>query len=136
MEAEGYQEGLAIGRSGTGTMRECQSRTVKRHRDRIQPHTMPSASASTLVDNTKYLNSCKPPTRSPFCGPSRKRFSKTDLRRPKPDLLGGRFCDFAARPSCSPVALLDLARRRVEGEPACSDRECSSGNCGTARFCA
>lgn len=38
--------------------------------NQCREHTMPSASASTLVDKTKYLNSCSPSARFPSCGPS------------------------------------------------------------------
>lgn len=89
---------------------------------------MPSVSASTLADSTRYLNSCSPSKRFPFGGPSLKRVSRTDLLAPKPDLLEDLLCFWAGAPSRSPVALLDLARR---SEPICPGLEDSSPDpCG------
>lgn len=80
--------------------------------------TMPSPSASTLVERTRYFNSCSPSRVFPYCGPSRSRFSKRDRFTPTPEpvFLAGRLCvgtGAARAASRAAASLFERARRWV-----------------------
>lgn len=82
--------------------------------------TMPSESASTLHDSTRYFSSSRLSNPFPFCGPSRNSVSSCDLFIPMPEpvLRAGRLCvgagAGAARVDARVAAsLLDRARRCV-----------------------
>lgn len=76
---------------------------------------MPSPSASTRLDRTRYLSSRSPSLGFELCGPSRKKFSKSDRLTPIPDPVfrAGRLwvAGGVAAASRAAASLFDRARR-------------------------
>lgn len=93
---------------------------------------MPSTSASTPVERTKYRSSWSVSWRLPCWGPSRNNVSKWDFFTPKPDPVlrpGRRWAGIVGAPR-DEASLFDLARRCVRsrtGDSNWDGLESSSG---------